>query len=81
MTVACSCSVCLVLMYVDILGLIYIGVGARTVEPWVLGCNILLYVSICRTWTWFLFVVSCIHSVWVLVTDVGMLGLILVRVG
>ena len=68
-------------MEVGMLGLIYNGVGSRTVESGVFGRNILLVASICRTGPWFLVVVAWMHSVWVVMMDVYMLGLILVRVG
>ena len=61
-------------MDVGILGLIYRGVGAGTVMPGVSGCDIALVVLNWRTVTWFLVVVDCSHSVWVVVMDVGMLG-------
>ena len=74
-------SVWMVLMDVGILGLIYRGVGSRTVNPGVSGRNILLTTLIWRTGTWFLVDVDWSHSVWVVVMYVGILMLILVRVG
>ena len=60
--------------------LIYHGVTARTAKPGVSGHNILLAASIWRNRRWFLVAVAWSHSVWVVVIDVGMLGLMLVRV-
>ena len=68
-------------MEVGILGLIYHGIGSRTVEYGVLGSNILLVALICITGPWFFVVVAWRHNVWVVMIDVGILGLILVRVG
>ena len=67
-------------MDVVMLGLIYRGIGSRTVEPGISGCDILLAALICRTVPWFLVAVAWIYSVWVVVMDVDMLGLMLVRV-
>ena len=47
--VACSNSLWVVVMDVDILGLIYFDVGARTFKPGVSGCDILLATLIQRT--------------------------------
>ena len=60
---------------------IYCGFGYRTVEPNILGRNNSLAASIWRTRPLFLVEVAWSHSVWVVVMDVGMLGLMLVRVG
>ena len=68
-------------MYVGILRLIYRGVRAGTVAPGVLVYDIALVVPAWRTGPWFLMVAAWSHSVWVVVMDVGMLGLILVEVG
>ena len=43
--------------------------------------NIAVDASIWRTGPWFLVAVAWRHSVWVMVMDVGMLGLMLVSVG
>ena len=51
-------------MDVGMMGLIYHGFGAQTVEPGVLGRNISLAAFIWRTGPWFLVVVAWIHSVW-----------------
>ena len=75
--VAWSHIVLVVVMDVCMLGLIYCGVGARTVTPGVLGHDIALATSIWRNGTWFLVAVDWIHSVWVVVTDLGILGLML----
>ena len=68
-------------MNVGILGLIYCGVGARTVKPRVLGRTILLAVSIWINGPWFIVAVAWSHSVWVVVMDVGILGLMLFSFG
>ena len=62
------------------LGLIYFGVRAGTVAIGVLGCDIALVASIWRSEPWFLVAVAWIHSVSVVLTDVGMLGMKLVWV-
>ena len=62
---------------IGMLGLIYCGVVARTVAPRVLGRNIALAMLTWRTGLWFLVAVDWSHSVWVVVMDVGMLGLML----
>ena len=69
-----------VVMGVGMLGLIYHGSGARNVKTGVLGRNILLAMSIWRTGPCFLVAVAYSHIVWVVVTYVGMLGLMLVGV-
>ena len=79
--VAWSCSVWVVVTNVGILGLVYRDVGDGTVMPGVLGCDIVLSVSTWRTGRWILVAVAWSHSVWVVMTDVGMLGLMLVWVG
>ena len=68
-------------MDVVMLGLIYCGVGSRTVDTGVSGHDILFAASIWRTEPWFLVVVCWSHSVWVVVIDVCMLGLMLVIIG
>ena len=68
-------------MYVCKLGLIYCGIRAVTVTPEVLGRDIALAASIWITGHWFLVAAAWIHSVWVVVVDVGVLGLMLVWVG
>ena len=55
---------------------IYLGIGARTIETGVSVCNIALAASIWRTGNWFIVTVAWGHSVWVVVIDVIMLGLI-----
>ena len=64
-----------------IASILYTGVGARTVAPGVSGRDIVLAASIWIIGPWFLVVVYWIHSVWVVVMDVGMLGLIYCGVG
>ena len=73
-------SVWVVVTDVGMLGLIYHDVGSGTVASGFLGCDIALGVLICRTGLWFLVVVAWSNSVQVVVMDVGMLGLMLVRV-
>ena len=80
-SVAWSHSVWVLVMDIGMLGLIYCGVRAITVEPGVLGSDILLVALIWRTWPWFLVAVDWSHSLWVSMMDVGMLGLMLVRFG
>ena len=60
---------------------LYLGVGARTVAPGVSGRDIALAALIWRTGPWFIVAVEWSHSVWVMVMDVGMLGLIYHGVG
>ena len=60
---------------------LYLSVGAGTVTPGVSGHNIALVVSICRTRPWFLVEVFWGHSLWVVVMDVRMLGLIYRGIG
>ena len=79
--VAWSNIVWVVVMDVCILGLGYRGIRARNFEPRVLGRNILLATSIWRTGPWFLVEAAWSHSMWVVVIDVGMSGMMLVRVG
>ena len=55
---------------------IYLGVRFGTVAPGVLGRDITLAVFIWIIGPWFLVAVAWSHSVWVVVIDVGMLGLI-----
>ena len=69
-------SVWVVVMDVGMLGLIYRGVGAITVKPGVLGRNISLTVSIWRTGIFYLVTVAWSHSVWVVVMDVVIFGLV-----
>ena len=64
-----------VMMDVGMLGLIYRGVLARTVAPGVLGQDIELAASTCRTGPWVCVAVAWSHSVRVVVMDLGMLGL------
>ena len=80
-SVVWSRSVWVVVKDVGMLGLIYRGTKAGTVAPGVLGCNVALAASTWRTGTWFLVAVAWSNSVWVMVMDVGMLGLMLVSVG
>ena len=68
-------------MVVGMFRLIYRGVGDRTVVSGFSGRDIALVVLTWRTGPWFLVVVDWSHSVWVVVMDVGMLGLVLFRVG
>ena len=79
--VTCSHGLRVVVMDVGMLGLIYHGVRSRTAEPEVSGHGIFLAAYTWRTIYWFLLEVDWINSVWVVVMDVGMLGLMLVRVG
>ena len=55
---------------------IYLGVISRNIAPGVLGRDIALATPIWRIGTWFLVTLAWSHSVWVVVIDVGMLGLI-----
>ena len=71
----------MVLIDVGMLGLIYYGIGDRTVTPGVLGSDIALDVSTCRIVPWFILAVAWSHSVWVVVICLSMLGLMLVWVG
>ena len=64
-------------MDAGMLGLIYCGIRDGTVTLGVLGRNIVLAVSIWRTGPWFIVAVDWSHSVWMVVMDVGMLGLML----
>ena len=66
---------------IGMLGLIYCGVGYGIVAPGVLGRNMALSASTWRTGPWFLVAVAWSHRVWVVVTNLGMLGLLLVWVG
>ena len=79
--VAWSHSLWVVMMDEGMLGLMYRGVGAGTVVPGVLGRDIALAASIWRTGPWFLVAVAWSHRVWVVVMNLGMLGLLLVWVG
>ena len=79
--VAWSHNVCVVVMYISMVGLVYRGIGAGTVTHGVLGRDIAFAVSIWRTGPWFILAVAWSHIVWVVVMDVGMLGLMLVWVG
>ena len=79
--VAWSNILWVVVMDVGMLGLIFFGFGAGTVASGVLGRDIALAASIWITGPWFLVSVAWIHSVWVMMMDVGMLGLVLVWVG
>ena len=56
--------------------IIYIGVGDRIVMPRVLGRDLALASLIWRNGIWFIVVVDCSPSVWVVLLDVGMLGLV-----
>ena len=75
-----SHSVWVVLMDVGMLGLIYRGYWAKKSKPGVSRRDISLAALIWRTWPWFLVAVAWSHGVWVVVIDVGILGLMLVRV-
>ena len=81
--VACTCSlsVWVVVMDLGMLGLFYHGIISRTVTPGVLGHNIKLDALNWRTTPWSLVAVAWSHSVWVVVIDVVMFGLMLVWVG
>ena len=70
-----------VVMDVGMLGLILCGVVAGTVAPGISGGDIALAASIWRTGTWFLVAVAWSYSLWVVLVDVGTLGLVLVWVG
>ena len=61
---------------VTVASVLYFVVGAVTVAPGVLGCNIMLAASIWRNLPWFLVMVDWGHSVWVVVMYVVMLRLI-----
>ena len=75
-----SHSVCVVVRDVVMLGLIYRGVIAITVNPGVSGRDILLATSSWRTGPCFFVAVGWIHRVWVVVMNVYMLELMFVRV-
>ena len=68
-------------MDVGMLGLISSGFRVKTVAPGVSGSDITLAASIWRTATWFIVAVALIHSVWLVVVDVGVFGLMLGWVG
>ena len=57
---------------------LYTGVRSVDVAPGVSGRNIALVMLIWINGPWFLVEVSWSHSVWVVVMDVGMLGLFIV---
>ena len=57
---------------------LYLDAKNVIVTPGVLGQNLALAASIWRNKPWFIFVVAWIHSVWLLLMDVGMLGFIIV---
>ena len=76
-----SHSVWVVVIDVGMLGLVYRGIGSGTVAPGVSCHDIAFTTSTWRTGPWFLVVMPWIHSVWVVVMDVGMLGFMLVWVG
>ena len=59
---------------------LYRKFGAGTVEPGVLVHDIALTALVWITGPWFIVAVACRHIVWVMVTDIGMLGLMLVQV-
>ena len=73
--------VCVVVMYVGMSGLIYRVVRSGTVAPGVSGNDIEKPMSIWRTGSWFLVELAWIHCVWVVVVDVGVLGMMLVWLG
>ena len=60
---------------------LYLGVGSGTVVHGVLGCDIALVASIFRTRPLFLVAMAWIHSVWVVIMDMGMLAFIYCNVG
>ena len=60
---------------------LYLGVGAGIVTPGVLGRDLVLALSICRTGLWFIDALDYICSVWLVVMYVGMLGLVYCGVG
>ena len=60
---------------------LYLGAGSGTVAPGVLGHNIALAASIWIIVSWLLVAVAWINNLWVVVTDVGILGLICCGVG
>ena len=68
-------------MDVDMLGLVDLGVGSRTVAPGVSGCYIALATLTWRTRLWFLVAVAWSHILCVVARDVGVLGLVLVWSG
>ena len=55
---------------------LYLGFRAVIVTPGVSGSNIALSTLIWRTGLWFIVAVASSRSVWVVVMDVGMSGLI-----
>ena len=59
-----------------VVSVLYLGFGAGIVTPEVSVRNMVLSASIWRTELWFIVVVAWSHSVWVVVMDVGILGLI-----
>ena len=81
MAVPCSHIVGVVVIDVGISGLIYRGARSGIVAPGFSGSEITLATLIWRTGPWFLVAVAWIHSVFLVVTDLGMLGLMLVWVG
>ena len=70
-----------VVIFVGMLGLIYCGFRAINFIPGFKGRGILLSATICRTGPRFLVSVAWSHILLVVVVDVGMLGLMLVRIG
>ena len=59
-----------------IVSILYLGVVSKIVMPGVLGSDFTLVASIWRTGAWFIVAVACSHSVWLVVMDADMSGLI-----
>ena len=66
----------IIIRYGTIAYVLYICVGFRLVMPGVSGHNIALSMLIWRTGLWFIVLVAWSRSVWVMVMDLGMSGLI-----
>ena len=60
---------------------LYIGVEAGTIAPGFSGHDIMLTVLIWIIGPWFLVALACSHSFWVVLMDVGIMGLIYSDVG
>ena len=60
---------------------LYVGVGSRIVMPGVLRQDLALNALIWRNGPWFIVVVAWSCSVWLVVMDVGMVGLIYCGIG
>ena len=65
----------------NVASVLYLGVGPKIVTPGVLGRNLSLAALIWRTKLLFIVAVAWSRSVWVVVMDVGILGLFYCGVG